>query len=892
MDLSPTFIIVSGSLGQQFIPNIHDMTHIKFIYIFCQNLQKHNEWAKIWNKTDGRIFNSIEPLVERVRRDIVGATLNRASADSPISIEGRSVIDTHRIVPEFKWMRLLGDTLARFMPTERSRQDMVNALLDDFDANASNEKFVDDLAKLYESKDALTWYSKAGPLFRMLNRAMRNERMDIIYKYRQLIRDISLAIQHHHCTQNKYYEEVTMGSPYRVFRGQNMSMENIRALQQSNDKVVSFNGFLSTSHDSSVAKTFLQSRESGFEPVLFDIKIDRSPETTAFADIKDFSNIKSENEVLFDLNALFRVTSIVEKEAEILEEVKTNQELVQVNTVLTVPAHWYVELELCPKNCEVGQHYWDIEHGGQSRLEEHDSQLFGKLLIEMGRLREAQSFYEALLAEATDNDDGSLQADCLTGLSRVALDNGDYSMALQRAHQSLALRRTLGISLKSILTELGGIHHELGQYLNSLNYYQQSLDLCADEQYTDQARLLDDMAMTFHRMGRYEEAQVHCDKALSLYSTALGKDQPHPSIATVHSHLGAIFMAQSSKFDEALREYRIALNLYVQTLPANHPCLGRTHSSIAYTLKAQAHFDEALHECKLGLDIIKRALSSNHPYVAMIYNIIGSIYADQGLYEQALDLHEKALLIFENTLTSYHWDLARTYDFIGTVHTHIGRLNEACKSYERAIEIAKKNTPDHPDLAISYNNLAGALSDLEKHDLAKEYYEKALVIQQKSLSPDHTAIAMCNMNLGLTLAATGSVDEALTHYRVAQAIYEHTYGSNNSMHPTLGSLYHNLGQAYHIKLDIDQAKRYYLRCLDLRRRSLPSNHKDIGQSLYAVGTIYHYQKDFVIARDYFEQALEIYKTTLIEENPLVLEVRYALSILPPPNEPTSQLNDG
>ncbi|CAF3700027.1 unnamed protein product [Rotaria sordida] len=302
----------------------------------------------IWDKISDRVFISTEQLVERVRRDIIDTTVRNTSRDLLISIEGSSVMDTHRCVPEFKWMRLLSDTLKRFTPTERSRQDMINTLSYHFDMNAANEKFVNDLAEHYQPKDALTWYCKAGPLFLMLNRALRNGRMDVIYKYRQIIRDISLALQHEHCAQHQYYEVITMGDPYYVFRGQNMPMANIVALQGSINKVVSFNGFISTSHDSNVAKTFLQSRESGFEPVLFAFKIDRNQETTAFADIKDFSSMKSEDEVLFDLNCLFRVTAITKKESEEASEVETTNEPQQPSTVPTTPAHCSLSIDFDP----------------------------------------------------------------------------------------------------------------------------------------------------------------------------------------------------------------------------------------------------------------------------------------------------------------------------------------------------------------------------------------------------------------------------------------------------------------------------------------------------------------------------------------------------------------
>lgn len=40
-----TFIVTSDDLGQLLISKIHDQSNIKSIYIFCQSLQFHQQWA-------------------------------------------------------------------------------------------------------------------------------------------------------------------------------------------------------------------------------------------------------------------------------------------------------------------------------------------------------------------------------------------------------------------------------------------------------------------------------------------------------------------------------------------------------------------------------------------------------------------------------------------------------------------------------------------------------------------------------------------------------------------------------------------------------------------------------------------------------------------------------
>ncbi|CAF1595986.1 unnamed protein product [Rotaria magnacalcarata] len=39
------FIIISGSLGQQLVPDIHSMIQLDAIYIFCSNKERHKQWA-------------------------------------------------------------------------------------------------------------------------------------------------------------------------------------------------------------------------------------------------------------------------------------------------------------------------------------------------------------------------------------------------------------------------------------------------------------------------------------------------------------------------------------------------------------------------------------------------------------------------------------------------------------------------------------------------------------------------------------------------------------------------------------------------------------------------------------------------------------------------------
>ncbi|CAF5157105.1 unnamed protein product, partial [Rotaria sp. Silwood1] len=60
-----SFVISSGALGQHLVPDIHDMTKLNAIFIFCGNKQQHQVWAQNWPKIKG-VHTSIKHICEKL----------------------------------------------------------------------------------------------------------------------------------------------------------------------------------------------------------------------------------------------------------------------------------------------------------------------------------------------------------------------------------------------------------------------------------------------------------------------------------------------------------------------------------------------------------------------------------------------------------------------------------------------------------------------------------------------------------------------------------------------------------------------------------------------------------------------------------------------------------
>src|SRR5262249_18268238 len=73
-------------------------------------------------------------------------------------------------------------------------------------------------------------------------------------------------------------------------------------------------------------------------------------------------------------------------------------------------------------------------------------------------------------------------------------------------------------------------------------------------------------------------------------------------------------------------------------------------------------------------------------------------------------------------------------------------------------------TDDHPDVAVSYNNLACNLDDLGMHAKAQALFEKALAIHRNLLGDNHPNTARYLNNLACNLSAQGRHREARDHW--------------------------------------------------------------------------------------------------------------------------------
>jgi hypothetical protein len=192
--------------------------------------------------------------------------------------------------------------------------------------NAKQLKNVDKIEKEYRQQQPIWWYTYNCFLYSMLNRALRTMEVDLIVKMGFFIRDLHNQITTLHSEQ---YGEHHHFQSFTVYRGQGLSHIDFDQLKKTQGGLLSFNQFLSTSEIRDVSLNFIQDiiATPGLVGVLFTMKIDPSASATPFANIRNVSYYRKEEETLWSMHSIFRIGQIA--------SIDNNDRLCQVNLTLT-----------------------------------------------------------------------------------------------------------------------------------------------------------------------------------------------------------------------------------------------------------------------------------------------------------------------------------------------------------------------------------------------------------------------------------------------------------------------------------------------------------------------------------------------------------------------------
>ena len=184
---------------------------------------------------------------------------------------------------------------------------------------------------------------------------------------------------------------------------------------------------------------------------------------------------------------------------------------------------------------------------------------------------------------------------------------------------------------------------------------------------------------------------------------------------------------------------------------------------------------------------------------------------------------------------------------------------------ERALRVREQVLGvEHPDTAMSLNNLGQLLKDMGELVDARPLLERALRIREQVLGAEHPHTAQSLNNLGGLLKSMGDLAGARPLLERALAINEQVLGAE---HPDTATSLNNLGLLLKDMRNRVRARLLLERALRIREQVLGAEHPDTAMSLNNLAGLLQDMGDLAGARPLYEQALRIREQVLGKHHP-------------------------
>ena len=506
---------------------------------------------------------------------------------------------------QFIHFQLLIDCIIRMKPSSNEKQ-MCTAYLEEKYRNKPSELYmIEAFEKEYMPCNAINWYTKQSFLFKHLNKALRDQDIELLYLLGFYIRDLADQLENNRCS-----------SLVHVYRAQKMFKDEVEMIKNSIGQFISVNCFFSTSLKKRKALSFLESgsinNSNEVEKVFFKIDADpRLKNIKPFSKIDSSSEFPDEHEILFMIGSIFQII-----------DVKFNKN-----------GRWDIRLRLCSNNDDQLQTLLEYK---RKRLGSGETNLYmlANILQDMGRLNDAEKYYLLYLHQLSDNDP-HISA-CYHALGILTSQKGDYESSVTWYKKLDEINaRTLksdDLSAANIHNSIGTLHQETGDNTKALKSFKKALDIWINAYGEDHP----DVAMCFSNVGNlyqdeknYSKALKYHQKALTIYQKQLPNG--HPAIGTSYTNIGNIYFCLD-QHDVALKHYESSLKIYKKSLPSYHPHIAMTHENIGLIYESEQDFQKALFHFQKALDIFRHSLLPTHHKITQLEQSIKQISSQLSIF--------------------------------------------------------------------------------------------------------------------------------------------------------------------------------------------------------------------------------------------------------------------
>lgn len=677
-DNKKILVVVSGSLAKTILPTTKET--VSTIIIFCQN---YNKYMKLMSQYENvaDICTNHEALKNCIQREIPSLKLNMFVNQSLKSIQ---LLDSFKDSCEnngacFSYLLFI-ELLQQMPQTNQAKEVMVNKCKDYYRRNKEELIKIDLFHSKYESNEAINWYTEDSFVYRLVNKAFRTEDITLWYLFRFFIIDL--------CTQLKtVHAEQHIQDSLKLYRGQaRMSAQELNNLRSSIGGCVITNGFLSTTKDIKIAHVFINEAKDTdeYKVVIFEITVNASQlKSVVFVDIDQYQQTCGEKEILFNIGSVFKIQNVIYD-----NDFKV----------------WKIQMEATDERSQ------EIERRVDSMRKKFQNGninlLFGRLLIDMGHLTKAESYFHMILQILPkDHEHVASVYDHIGYLNMRAQNWNEAYRNFRLAYDIKKCRlRSDHPSFGMTLNSIGNYYQAIGDYTEAQNYYSKAL-LCKNDQHS--------AAITTLNIGQVLAINGEFENALRLVIEArdsLQQTMPYsqPELISCQGILGDIYFVQ--------RNYIAAEQFYLTAFELSKKFLfigdrGRTTciKAMVDLHKQQGKIEQAMEFCREQLTLHEVSLGENHWSIAHLLIKMGELQTDSS--PEKFHILKRALHIMERSVHLNYATTATCLIMVAECYVRANQYDKASMCYMRALEIQEKIYPANHRIIMQTKTLLDGLEN-------------------------------------------------------------------------------------------------------------------------------------------------------------------------------------
>lgn len=374
-----------------------------------------------------------------------------------------------------------------------------------------------------------------------------------------------------------------------------------------------------------------------------------------------------------------------------------------------------------------------------------------------------------------------------------AYKKGDFKNVLKLLEQ---LNNQQFNNDSEVLLKLGQIYFKLGRYDESNKYYKSAQISILSKGTIDSlilASLYNDRCVVSGTLGQLDSSITYGKKALEIRTRILGETDI--SIWKLYNNLATAYykgkQVDSAKvyFEKSIPFFRLK-----NKNEDNKFYLGGVYQNLG-VLNSKSNPDTSVIYLLLAIELLEEALNPLHPKLASAYSNIGTSYG---------------YLANPKSDSSYYYN------------------QRAMHFHERALDIRKKVLDEfHPQLAISYNNIAYVANNLGDQKKAIEFQLLANSIFENVLPPGHEYFVSIYLNLSTYYLEAENYQESLLMINKAQKIAIKEQKDSISLAKVYGKLYE-----YHFaRSNYNLAQKYLDFAIERLVENYPPKHPELIDAL-------------------------------------------------------------